>query len=269
MSIKNELEKSIPTNLKMTEQEKASIRLLAQQPKRTIRPMKPAIVSALFIALLGILILPNLSSFENESPASNPTLMSEPEQPLFNLTDEEKQVLHEEYVRIVEEANQLKIGLKLEVSPIEEFEDSYWVTVEQFQNRIQGIVEETIESERESVKDATPNIKYAVTNENGETTKGTFMVISGLFKEIEVTAKLKTQYNAKQKRQLFVGVDSVSTELVYKNKGQWEQVSYNAEIVDNGQTYRINIEGIFTYMDVSYEKILTIEFHCDPEGNIS
>ena len=32
--------------------------------------------------------------------ASNPTLMSEPELPLLNLTDEEKQALHKEYERI-------------------------------------------------------------------------------------------------------------------------------------------------------------------------
>ena len=128
-----------------------------------------------------------------------------------------------------------------------------------------------IERERESVKAASSNLKPAVTNANGETTKGTFMVISGIFKEIEVTAKLKTQYNAEQKRHLFVGIDNLSTEFVYKNRGQWEQVSYDAAIVNDGQTYRINIEGIFTYpeLDTSYEKVFTIEFHCDPDGNIS
>lgn len=260
----------MPTNLKMTELEKESIRYLAQHPTPKKRHMKPAFVSIVFVALLGILILPNLSIFENVNPASNPNPkpMSEPEQPLFNLTDEEKQALHEEYVRIVEEANQLKLGLNLEVSPIEEFEDSYWVTVDQFQNRIQGIVDETIENEREAVKDATPNIKYAVTNANGDTTKGTFMVISGLFKEIEVTAKFETEYNAELNRHLFAGVDNVSTELVYKNKGEWEQVSYNGEIVNDGQTYKLNIEGIFTYLNISYEKVFTIEFQCDSEGNI-
>ncbi|SOC39887.1 hypothetical protein [Ureibacillus acetophenoni] len=268
MSIKDELKKSIPTNLNMTEQEKASIRYRVQKPVPKKRNMQPAFISFLFVVLLGILILPNISIWGHESTTANPTPMSEPEQPLYNLTDEEKLALYEEYVSIVEEANQLKLGLKLEVSPIEEFEDSYWVTVEQFQNRIQGIVDETIENEREAVKDATPNIKYAVTNVNGETTKGTFMVISGLFKEIKVTAKFETEYNAELNRHLFAGIDNVSTELVYKNKGEWEQVSYNGKMVNNGQTYELNIEGIFTYLNISYEKVFTIEFHCDSEGNI-
>lgn len=273
MSIKNELKKSIPTDLKMTEQEKSSIRYRAQHSTPKKRHMKPAFVSIVFVALLGILILPNLSIFENVNPASNPNPkpMNEPEQPLFNLTYEEKEALHKEYVRIVEEANQLKIGIQLGVSPIEEFEDSHWVTVEQFQNRIQGIVEETIERERESVKDATPNIKNAVTDENGETTKGTFMVILDIFKEIEVTAKFETQYNTEQKRHLFVGIDNVSTEFPFKNRGKWEQLSYDAEIVNEGQTYRINVEGIFTYpeLDISIEKVFTIEFHCEPDGSIT
>lgn len=281
MNFKDELKKSIPPNLTLTEKEKALVRIRIHEPNVRNLSLKPAFISLLFLFIVGVFIVTNIPLAEKEEIASTevlqPTVVDEASSnriitdytkfTILSLSDEQKQRYYEEYTRMIQEANDLKLGLKLELDPIDEF--SYWVSLEDFKKRIQGYVDSYVQTEREKVAAASSNLKDAKTNANGETTKRKFIYISGLLKEIEFNAKFETNYSGELNRQLFVGVENISTQLVYQNRGNWEQTSYEATIVDGGKTYRIRIEGIFTYMDVSYEKAFTIEFECDQFGNIT
>lgn len=296
MSLKDELAKSIPT-MELTEKEKASIRSRLQHYKERKISFKPAMISLAFFATLSVFILSALMQTVQEENAGEPLLngqdpydatsvgvdenseefsdelFEDRPKKILNLTDEQKQDYYEQYQKILDEANALKLGTHWGLSPIEEWEDSYWVTPEEFEKSVQEWIDAYLEIEREKVAKASTNLKNAKT-ENGITTKGTFIYMSGVFKEIEVSAEFETQYNEELNRQVFSGVNHVSTELVFKTNGRWEQTNYEATILDGGRTYSIRIEGIYTMKysngyEHSYEKAFTMEFTCDEVGNIS
>nr|WP_106782599.1 hypothetical protein [Lysinibacillus timonensis] len=280
MNFKEELKRTLPANLTLTDREKASVRNRIHETNVSRYPLKPAFISVLFVLIVGVFVVANIQSTNKKEIASNemnePTVVDEASLngiesdytkfTILPLTDEQKQQYYEEYKIMVDEANNLKLGMKLELDSFEEF--SYWVSLEDFEKRIQGYVDSYVQTEREKVKAASSNLKEVETNAYGETTKGTFMYISGILKEIEVTAKFTTQYSAEEDRQLISGVDHISSALVYTDRGEWEQTHYDASILDNGRMIRIRVEGIFHYLGTSYEKAFTIEYHCDEAGNI-
>ncbi|MDI7743127.1 hypothetical protein QMK38_14080 [Lysinibacillus fusiformis] len=260
MNIKNDLEKSIPANLKMTEIEKTAIRYHIQHSNEPKRHFKPAFAAVLFVMILGVLLLPAIQSIRTSE-----TVITASGKPI---TDEQKLLYYEKYKEIIQQANGQKTGVFLEVPPIESFQDSDWQTPEQYQAFVAGILEDHLATERKKVAAASSNLKGAITNENGETTKGTFIYFSDILKEIEVTAKFDTEYSKEADRQLFAGIENVTTNLVYVNRGTWEQTSYKASLNENGEKYSIEIEGIFTLNNISYEKAFTLEFSCDKAGKI-
>lgn len=260
MNIKNDLEKSIPANLKMTESEKTEIRYRIQHSNEPKRHFKPAFVAVLFVMILGVLLLPAIQSIRTSE-----TVITAAGKPI---TDEQKLLYYDKYKEIIQQANGQKTGVFLEVPPMESFQDSDWQTPEQYQAFVAGILEDHLATERKKVAAASSNLKGAITNENGETTKGTFIYFSDILKEIEVTAKFDTQYSKEADRQLFAGIENVTTNLVYVNRGTWEQTSYKASLNENGEKYSIEIEGIFTLNNISYEKAFTLEFSCDKAGKI-
>lgn len=261
MNFKNELEKSMPANLKLTEKEKAAIRNRLDKPNNSKRTIKPAFVSVLFVMLLAVLILPTIQSVETEKTAPANT-SAKP------ITEEQKLFYYEKYKEIVQQANEQKTGVFLEVPPIESFKETDWQTPEEYQHFVTGILEDHLATERKKVAAASSNLKDAITNENGETTKGTFIYFSDILKEIEVTAKFNTAYSKEAGRQLFTGLESVTTKLENAHGGTWEETSFKASLNESREKYSIKIEGVFTLNNIAYEKAFLIEFNCDEDGRV-
>ncbi|MGE7109755.1 hypothetical protein [Lysinibacillus sp. NPDC047702] len=285
MNIKQELERSLPASIKLSEKEKANIHTKIQKSHQPKYHVKPLIVSIVAVILIGISLLPTIQSVEKASPPSNDTSMAIinevqqqnieppaqsveeiPKEPL-SLTDEEKKQYYKEYVEIVERAMQKKPGLSTRVVPIEEFDDKYWVTPEEFEKRIQEGVEQHLATEREKIDNMLITPEPIITNADGSTTKTTYIYFPDILKTIEVTGYFKTQFNEVYDRQLFIKADNISTRLAYP-KGMWEQTSYRVSLIDGGRTYSIRIEGNFDYNGLHFEKAFTIEFNCDVNGKI-
>lgn len=263
MNIKDELEKSIPVNITLTENEKATIRYRVRHPRTSNFYLKPVVVFALFIMITVVLAVPVMLSIvkEENTPQSNSNHSSHP------LTEEQKQQYYEQYKKIVKKANEQKVGSTIGLSPFEEF--NHWVTPEKFKKEIQSMLEADLKTEREEIAARSSDLEPAVTDLDGETTKPTYIYIPNIIRKIEVTAKFKTQYNAELDRNIFVGVDNVSTQFAkYSGPGTWKQTSYKASLVDGGKKYKIRIEGIFSLSNISNEKAFTIEFNCDEFGGI-
>ena len=184
------------------------------------------------------------------------------------LTEEQKQQYYEQYEEIMEKVTEKKLGLGLEVAPIEYFKESDWVEPAEYEKMVNGIVEDFLATEREKKAALSRYLEETVTNTNGETTKPIYMSFSDMMRKIKVTGKFETQYNAEHDRQLFVAVNNISTQLDSK-KGTWEQTSAQASLLDGGKTYSIRIEGIYKYNGITTEKAFTIEFSCDKFGNIN
>jgi len=285
MNIKHELERSLPASIKLSEKEKTNIRTKIQKSHQPKYHVKPLIVSIVAVILIGISLLPTIQSVEKASPPSNDNSMAimdevqqqniespassveEPPKEPLSLTDEEKKQYYKEYVEIVERAMQKKPGLSTSVVPIEEFDDKYWVTPEEFEEMIQEGVEQHLATEREKIDNMLITPEPVITNADGSTTKTTYIYFPNLLKTIEVTGYFETQYNEVSKRQLFKSADNISTTLTYP-EGDWVQTSYNASLIDGGRTYSIRIEGYFDYVGLHYEKAFTIEFNCDVNGKI-
>ncbi|GED17962.1 hypothetical protein [Aneurinibacillus migulanus] len=184
-----------------------------------------------------------------------------------SLTEQEKQQYYKQYVEIVEEVMQKKIGIHIEVLPMEQFQPEDWVEPKEYEARIQNMVDRYLTVERETLNALSSTTNKVVRNLNGETTKTTYIYIPDIIREIEVTGKFETQYNAYHDRQVFGKLENISTQAA-SSVGTWEQTSYEASLIDGGRTYSIRIEGIYSLNGLSNEKAFTIEFHCNEVGKI-
>jgi hypothetical protein len=185
----------------------------------------------------------------------------------LDLTQEQKEEYYKQYVEIVDKAMEKKIGINIELSPMEDFPLEAWVEPKEFEARIQDMVEQHLAREREMLNALSSTTKEAVTNFNGETSKTTYIYVTDTTWQIEVTGKFETQYNPYNDCQLFANVDNISSKVI-SSFATWEQTSYEASLIDGGRTYSIRIEGVLSLHGVSFEKAFTIEFHCDEVGKI-
>lgn len=257
MNIKQELEKALPSNVTLTEQEKASIRARTHQSNQRKFRLKPAVISMLFVMVIVAFVLPTINK---EAPLKTGA-------PLV-LTEQQKREYYEQYANIIEQEMKQKSGIGINLVPFEEFQDSDWVTIEEFESRVKGAAAYHLEIEREKIAALGPNREKAVTNTAGETTKKTYIYFSDILKTIEVTAKFDTDYEVEAKHHVFVGVENVSSNLK-GTFGDWVQTAQEVELINNGQTYVIHIEGIFGMgEEFGIEKVFTIEFHCGEAGEI-
>ncbi|SER97447.1 hypothetical protein SAMN05518872_1033 [Psychrobacillus sp. OK032] len=186
----------------------------------------------------------------------------------LKLTQEQKEEYHMQYVKIVNEVNQKKFGLGIGVPPIENFKEEDWKEPKAYEEMIQDAVDLYLAEERKALNAISSTTNQMVTNIDGSTTIKTHIYVIDFILPIDVTGSFETQYNPVDNRQMFKKVKNITTSIGNHN-GKWEQTSYEASLMNDGRTYRVRIEGIFSYLGISVEKAYTIEFHCDEFGNIS
>lgn len=186
----------------------------------------------------------------------------------LKLTQEQKEEYHMQYVKIVNDVNQKKLGIGIGVPPIEQFQFEDWKEPKAYEEMIQDHVDLYLAKERRALNAISSTTNKMVTNVDGSTTITSHIYIVDNILPIDVTGSFETQYNADDDRQLFAKVNNV-TSSIGSSDGKWEQTSYEESLVNGGQTYSVRIEGIFSYLGNSVEKAFTIEFHCDEFGNIS
>lgn len=286
MSLKDELEKSIPA-MELTEKEKSLIRARIKHKKRRFS-LKPAVISIAFFMILSILIWSALPQIVTEESFSKPYMMNgqdphdissiagdedseeesldESPERILNLTDEQKRKYYEEYQKILDEANALKIGKSWGLSPIEEWDDASWVTPEELKRSIQEDIENHLATEREKVAMVSKGLPEAKTVD-GVTTKQTYIYFSDILRKMSVSVEFETGYNESLGRHVFASVDNVTTKML-TTFGEWEQTGYEVKLKDGETTYSIRIEGVYNINGISLEKAFTIEFTCDEVGNI-
>lgn len=185
----------------------------------------------------------------------------------LKLTEEQKEEYHKQYVKIVEKVNQQKLGMQLGVSPIDEFKAEDWVEPEVFANRIQEQVDVFLEEERKALAATTTKKNQDATEVSGGWALEKYIYVAGILTRIEIIVDFETQYSESRDGQVFAGINKISTRVAKGSEGTWEQTSYKATLLDD-QTYRIHIEGIHHYNNLSIDKLFTIEISCDKFGKI-
>ena len=184
------------------------------------------------------------------------------------LTEEQKQQYYAQYVEIVDNVMDKKLGMGIGVVPIDEFEESDWVEPQEFERRIQAGVESFLKREQEKLAAVSSELKPAVMNVDGTTTKVQYLYFPDILKKIEVTATFDTRYDTAKNRRVFSGVNHISAEML-DAYATWESTFVEATLLDGDRTYSVYMEGIFYYNGMEIEKVFTIEFYCDEFGKIS
>ena len=185
-----------------------------------------------------------------------------------SLTEKQKKQYYKQYVKIVDEAMEKKVGIHIEVTPMDEFQPEDWIEPKAYETMVQNIVDEYLVTERKTLNALSSTAHNEVTNVNGKTTKTTDIYVGDVIPTIEVSGNIETQFNEYHDRQLFAKLDNISTQVV-SSLGKWEQTSYESSLIDGGRTYSIRIEGIYRLNGQSFPKAFTIEFSCNKFGKIS
>ena len=187
----------------------------------------------------------------------------------INLTQEQKEEYHKQYVKIVEKVNQQKLGMDLEVCPMDEFEAEDWVEPKVFAKRIQERVDVFLREERKALTTMPTEKNQTATRVSDGWALEKDIYVAGIITQIEVIGDFETQYSESRDGQVFSGLNKISTQVAKNSNGTWEQKSYKTSLLDDGQTYSIRIEGIHHFNNISIDKLFTIEFSCDENGGIS
>ncbi|WP_110113350.1 hypothetical protein [Bacillus sp. CGMCC 1.16541] len=267
MNLKDELEKSSLEKITLTEEEKTRIRYRVRHSTTPKRYLKPVLISTFSVMIAIVLTFPIIQPNEQEEQAMDQISTGGSTHSAIPITEAQKKQYYQQYLNIVDKAMEQKSGISISVPPMEEFKESDWLSPEEYNEMVQDMVKSHLAAEREKIEAASSNLKPATTVD-GETTKSTYLYFPDMLKEIEVTATFDTKYSTKRDRQVFLNVDNVSTQLA-SSPGAWEQSSYKTSLKDDNQTYLIQIEGVFTLNNLSFEKKFLIEFKCDKFGHIS
>ncbi len=202
------------------------------------------------------------------APLSNPPIdVVETKSPL-QLTQEQKEAYHKQYQEIVHQANETKIGINLGVPSIEEFEPQDWAEPEDYEQRVQEHIDSFLASEREALSNLPSQTSEVVMGSNGERKKTAHLYVSGKIFSVEVSGMFETQYNENREGQMFSKVDQITSHIASSSNGEWKQTFSEAKLVDNGRTYSLFIEGVYTLNRIATKKAFTIEFSCDEFGAI-
>lgn len=187
----------------------------------------------------------------------------------LQLTQEQKEDYHKQYEEIVKRANETKIGIKLGVASIAEFENGDWVEPHDYEQRIQEHIDSFLASEREALSKLSSTTTEAIIGSNGEMKKTAHLYVSDKIFLVEVSVEFDTQYQAYRKGQVFSKVDHITSQIgSTTSSGEWKQTFSEAKLVDNGRTYSLLIEGVYTLNNIATQKAFTIEFSSDSLGNI-
>ena len=178
----------------------------------------------------------------------------------LNLTPEQKEDYYREYVAILEKVNaEYSEGFELELEPITEFPDEYWIEVEDF---------EKLAKERENTS--------VVVLENRErynpisVPKTVKLQIGSKEEKIIFEGSFDTQLNSgiPGGRQEFSVFDGISSEAENAD-GSWEQFGSLALLKDDGVTYVIEVSGKYSQGGIISTHTMALKFNCDKYGGIS
>ncbi|MGE7602572.1 hypothetical protein ACQKL5_08680 [Peribacillus sp. NPDC097675] len=184
------------------------------------------------------------------------------------LTQEQKEAYHKQYEEMVNQANETKIGINLGVPSIEEFEPEDWAEPEEYEQRIQEHIDSFLASEREALGNLSSSKSEVVRGSNGEMKKTAYLYVSDKVFSVEVSGEFDTQFSGYRKGQVFSKVDQITSHIASSSSGEWKQTFSEAKLIDNGRTYSLLIEGVYTLNRIATKKAFTVEFSCDEFGMI-
>ncbi|MEC1179760.1 hypothetical protein P9B03_14775 [Metasolibacillus meyeri] len=177
------------------------------------------------------------------------------------LSQKEKEELHQQYVEILNEVKStVQWGdslVDIEVTPINEFKEEDWVSLEIFKQRaIDATQANAVNIENHSneiIPFSTSYAAHTISINHGSTPVN-----------ITVSAYFTTQLSGS--RQVFTGYASLSNT---SSKGSFSRTGVDARIIDAGRTYTFTIGGSLSYLGLTSYHTLNTDFLCNANGVVS
>lgn len=175
------------------------------------------------------------------------------------LSQKEKEALHQQYVEILNEVKSTVTWgeslVDIEVSPISEFKEEDWVSPEVFKQR-------AIDATQANAV-AVPST--GITARSSGSASHKISVNHGSTPvNITVSASFTTQLSGG--RQVFTDYSNLS---FTSSNGTFTKSGVNARIIDGGRTYTFTIGGNLNYLGLTSYHTLNTDFLCSSTGVIS
>lgn len=177
------------------------------------------------------------------------------------LTQVEKEALHRQYVEVVQQVKAEYDGVMLEVAPIEMFAEEDWIAPEDFKELAIDRANMTFEMAPQDPSVSSP-FSTAYASKDGD------IKSSSITRTITASGSFETAYNATAGRQVFFGINSLTSSLK-SGTGTWKQTGYTPRRIDGGRTYAIDLSGTFTLNGLVSGHHIYYEFYCSAEGRVS
>ncbi|MFJ7666999.1 hypothetical protein ACIQXI_07815 [Lysinibacillus sp. NPDC097195] len=197
------------------------------------------------------------------------------------LSQQEKEQLHQQYIEILEEVKSTVTwgeGLvSIEVSPIEDFEEEAWVSLEVFRQRAiettqSSVVDITfIEFEEDWGSEEVFNHKASAASQTNAITtlSNSITPFSSTSRvrhdstpvDITVSANFTTQLAGN--RQIFASYSNLRNTA---SEGHFNRTGVNARITRLGSNYEFTIGGNLNYLGFTTNHTLNTNFICLPNG---
>lgn len=180
------------------------------------------------------------------------------------LTQEQKEEYHKQYIDIVEEVMETHPGTILEVVPLNEFAEEDWVEPKEFRKlaikRANMVFTES--------KKSSPELSTEITTmSTTQATKSKSFKASGTTASISITGSFTTIYNDIIDRQVFGSVNSITSRST--SIGTWTQTGYTPQRLDTSRTYGITVGGKYKLNGITTSHNVYVEFYCSSTGGVS
>lgn len=175
------------------------------------------------------------------------------------ISDSEKENYYAQYVTIAAEVSE-ETGHKVWVLPIDEFTDSDWVTTSKFREQAFAFANLQV---KPVVNDGT------ISRSTGSDTNQTTITVGSITETLYIYGSFETQYNSSHDRQIFSGVNVISSYLSSSSNGTWKQIDYDNDLLDGGRTYYITVSGTYTRLGLATNLYASTYFYCSSTGGIS
>lgn len=178
----------------------------------------------------------------------------------LNLTQEQKEEYYQKYVAIIERVSaENNEDSELELEPITDFLDEYWIEIEDFEKLAKERANASIVVVENNERYNPMSVPKTVTLKIGS--KEANIIFEGSF-------DTQLNENTPKGRQLFSVFNSISSEAENTDES-WTQLGYDESLVDGGTVYNIIVGGKYSQSGIISLHNIEIEFHCNKNGGIS
>lgn len=205
------------------------------------------------------LVLPTTGVFATESNDVH-VKVAKVEAPKLELTQEKKEDLYNQYVKIVADVAAQYPDSGIFIEPLDTFKDEYFMSPEDYRAFAVNLATSSIVVASETPSDVITPLA------TGSKTKYAQITFGSGSRKIAVTGTFTIDNFLE--RMGFAGIKSLTSQSA-DSRGTWRQGGYNGKIIDAGETMIVSVGGTYSENGVSRPDNFELEFYCSGTGNIS